>query len=898
MRRILLKLFRRRKLRRDLEAELAFHREMGAAHGNPIGLGNAGVIREQALDLWRFTLIENLWRDLVYAARSLRRNPAFVLTALLSLALGIGANTAIFSVMDALMLRPLPVRNPEELVLLGDGHASGVNGGFPENSPDIFSQPCFQAMRANNELFTDIAAVESMAALVHARVAGAGAELEPVRIRVVSGNYFTMLGVTASAGRVLTPDDDRRPGGNPIAVMSRAYWERRFAGDTAVVGRSLAFNGTVFTIVGVAAREFFGTVVGESPDLWIPLSMQAQVQPGLGDPQGTLTQSLWLIGRLKPRVSLAAAQASTNVVYQAWLHEVAGSSPSPERIQHMRNAAVHLTPAATGMSRLRREFSRPLEILMVLVGLVLLIACANIANLLLARAAGRRREIAVRMALGAPRKRLMAQLLSESLFLALMGGLLGVLLALYGERLLLSMVSAGAGPVPLEVGPSGRVLLFTLGLSLLTGIIFGMAPALRMTRVDTGPTLQEGKGMARSASHSRLGQGLVAGQVALALFLMIGAGLFVRTLQNLDHAKIGFDKDRVLMLQLDIDSSTAKGDARIHALQRIEDRVRALPRVQAASFTELVFNEGHWVALVWPQGVPQTEANATSQSGSHVGAQYFDVVGMPLVVGRGFGRQDTLKSPPVAVVNETFAGTLFPDISPLGRHFALEGGGDLEIIGVVRDAKYESIREKPRGMFYLYNGQAQATDGFSDPAVRAQGRPEALIGDIRAAIYAEDSNLAIAHVVTLREQVDGSLGEEMVLAKLAGFFGLVALLLASIGLYGVIAYSVARRTNEIGIRMALGAQPADLMRAVMRDTIVLVLIGFAAGLPAALACGQLVSSQLYGVPAHDPARLPRLPRRCFWWLLSRLSFRHGAQRCWIRLRRSARSNWRTRCAPA
>ncbi len=720
MRRILLKLFRRHKLHRDLEAELAFHREMGAAHSNPIGLGNAILIREQALDLWRFTLLENLWRDLVYAARSLRRSPVFVLTALLSLALGIGANTAIFSVMDALMLRTLPVRNPGELVLLGDGRGSGATDAFPNAPRQFFSQPCFQAMRAKNDVFTDIAAVESMPAEVHTRAAGAGSELEPVKIRLVSGNYFTMLGVGASVGRVLTPEDEDRPGASAIAVMSRAYWERRFAGNAGVVGRSLTFNGTVFTIVGVAAREFFGTVVGESPDLWIPLSMQAQVQPSLGDPRGMLTQSLWLIGRLKPLVSLGAAQANTNVVYQGWLHQVAGSSPSAERIQDMRRATVHLTEAASGISSLRRRFSRPLVILMVLVCLVLLIACANIANLLLARAAGRRREIAVRMALGAPRKRLLAQLLSESLFLALIGGSLGILLALYGDRWLLSMVSTGAQPAPLDVAPGGRVLLFTLGLSFLTGITFGIAPALRMTSVGTALTLQEGKGMARSASHSRLGQGLVAGQVAVALFLMIGAGLFMRTLQNLDHATTGFDKDRVLMVQLDINSSAAKRDARINVLQRIEERVRSLPHVQAASFAELVFDEGHWSSSVWPQGVPRTEGNATSQSGSHVGAQYFDVLGMPLVMGRGFGPQDTATSPPVAVVNETFARTLFSDVSPLGCQFALGDGGEYAIIGAVRDAKYQSVREKPRGMFYLYNGQSQDSDGFSDLVVRAQ----------------------------------------------------------------------------------------------------------------------------------------------------------------------------------
>jgi predicted permease len=375
--------------------------------------------------------MSGLTGDFRFALRLWRHRPVFTAVALLSLALGIGANTAIFSVMDALVLRLLPVRQPEQLVLFGTGRSMGIFNSFPDGAIELFSPPFFEHARQRNQVFADLAAVESMSADVHARFGGGSAELEPLgleplKIRLVSGNYFTLLGVGAAAGRVLTPADDGKPGANPVAVMSHALWQRRFPNDTGVVGRTLTFNGTVFTIIGVASREFFGTMVDESPDLWIPLAMQGRVQPWLDDPQGTLSQSLWLIGRLKAGVSTANAQANTNVLYQQWLHQVAGTPPSAERVLDMQKARVDLTPAASGLSNLRRQFSQPLRILMVLVGLVLLISCVNIANLLLAQAAGRQREIAVRLALGADRRRLIGQLLSESLLLALIGGAEGV----------------------------------------------------------------------------------------------------------------------------------------------------------------------------------------------------------------------------------------------------------------------------------------------------------------------------------------------------------------------------------------------------------------------------------------------------------------------------------------
>ncbi len=486
-------------------------------------------MKEDCRDARGTRWLENVLQDLQFALRMLRRSPGFAAVAVVSLALGVGANTAIFSVMDALMLRLLPVKQAEQLMLFGEGEASGINEGFPHNAPDLFSQPFYRSIRNNNDVFSEVAAVESMPAQVHGRFGGPASEFEPLKMRLVTGNYFTMLGVGAAAGRVLAPEDDRSPGGAAVAVLRYGYWQRRFAGDRTVMGRPVSFNGTVFTVVGVAAPEFFGTEVGSPPDLWVPLAAQMQVQPWLDEPLGMLTQSLWLIGRRKPGVSAAEAQAYANVRFRQWLHEAAGSKPSADVVQDMQKANVRLTDGSRGISRLRRQFSRPLQILMILVGLVLLIACANIANLLLARAGARQREIAVRIAIGAQRKRLIGQLLSESLLLAFLGGGLSLLVAAGGVRLLLAMVSGGSSRVPLEVGWNARMLLFALLLSLLTGLIFGITPALRMTRVGAGLSLKEGKGLARSQSHGRLGSMLVAGQVALAFFLVIAAALFIAT---------------------------------------------------------------------------------------------------------------------------------------------------------------------------------------------------------------------------------------------------------------------------------------------------------------------------------------------------------------------------------
>jgi predicted permease len=790
-------------------------------------------------------------QDFRFTLRQLRKSPGFTSIAVLSLALGIGANTAIFSVIDALLLRTLPVKHPEQLVIFGEGRSGGIFNPFPNgNNTDLYSPPFFRQVRANNTSFAGVAAMESMLAEPHARLGAGSAELEALRIRLVSGNYFQVLGVGASLGRVLTADDDVKSGGHPVAVLSHAFWQRRFARDRDVVGRPLAFNSTVFTIIGVAAPEFSGTVVGESPDAWVPLAMLAQVMPWVRAPLDEMSQSLWLLARLRPEIGISAAQTNANGVYQQWLHQMSGPSPSPERLADMRKARFPLTPAGNGISGLRRQYLLPLKILMALVGIVLVAACSNIANLLLARGAGRQREIAVRLALGARRGRLAGQLVSESWLLALAGGALAVLIAWWGGELLLSMVSSQ--PVPLEVGPNPRALLFTFGLSLITGLLFGVLPALRLTHIDVGPALKERNGTGPSPSRSRIAHALVSAQVALALFLTISAGLFIGTLRNLEHIDPGFDRDHVIVAGLDTDWSAFPRAAWLNVSRRLETRVQALPGVESASFAMTVFNGGSWMAPLWPAGQEHTRANERNFRGNRVGADYFKVMSMPIIAGRTFSPRDTEQSQHVAVVNQTLARQLYGSEPALGRHFSLSGRDhyDFEIAGVVKDAHYDSMREKTEPMWFLYTEQEpQLAETL---VVRTRGNPSPVMPLVRAAVRAEDPSLAIGEMVTLNTMVQDSLSRETLLAKLAGFFGALALLLACIGLYGVMAYLVARRTNEIGIRMALGAQPGAVLRMVLRESVLVVGLGLMAGIPAALACGRLVESQLYGLAPNDP----------------------------------------------
>src|SRR5207302_1843221 len=537
------------------------------------GLGGRGLLRHaeqlraqrQSCRIRRWNRPKSIrwWHcvmnDLKFAFRQLLKNPIITCTAILTLALGIGANTAIFSVMNALMLRMLPVVDPPRLVLFGNGDSMGSTDGFPNGSTTLFSYPMFRELQRNNQVFSDVAAIKSLTLTVHGRVTG-GQELEKMQIRLVSGSYFPVLGLVPQEGRLFTDADDQLPAGHPIAVASDSWWTQRFANEPFSLGKTITIGSTVYSIVGVAPRKFFGTTVGESPDFWIPLAMEAQISPGWNGLTNKFFQSLHVIGRLKPRANMARAEAEINLVFKRTLQDYAGPQPTKKDLEDLQHARIDLTPAATGLSQLREKFSKPLSILMSVVAMVLLIACANIANLMLARATARQREIAIRMAVGATRWRLIRQLLSESLLLSLLGGALGLAMAQWAARLLLMMVSSGPQPVPIEVTLDFWVLAFTSIIAIATALIFGIAPALRATQVECGLEIKEGKGSAPAQARSALARALLMGQVALSLALLTGAGLFLRTLVNLTSMDMGFTKENVLLFQVDESSAGYKED--------------------------------------------------------------------------------------------------------------------------------------------------------------------------------------------------------------------------------------------------------------------------------------------------------------------------------------------------
>src|SRR6266478_1428459 len=477
--------------------------------------------------------------DLKFAFRQLLKNPIITCTAILTLALGIGANTAIFSVMNALMLRMLPVADPSRLVLFGSGDSMGSTDGFPSGSTTLFSYPMFRELQRNNRFCSDVAAIKSLTMTVHGRVRG-GQELEKIQIRLVSGSYFPALGLQAQQGRLFTDSDDQIPGGHPIAVASDSWWNRRFANEPFVLGKTITIGSTVYSIIGITPRKFFGTTVGESPDFWIPLTMEAQVSPGWNGLTNKFFQSLHVIARMKSGVETARAEADINLVFKRTLRDYAGPQPTKKDLEDLQHARIDLTPAATGLSQLREQFTKPLSILMSVVAMVLLIACANIANLMLARATARQREIAIRMAVGATRWRLICQLLSESLVLSILGGVLGLVIAQWATHLLLMMVSNGPQPVPIDVTLDFWVLAFTSIIAIVTALIFGIAPAFRATNVECGLELKEGKGSVPAQGRSALARALLVTQVALSLALLTGAALFLRTLVNLTSMDMGF----------------------------------------------------------------------------------------------------------------------------------------------------------------------------------------------------------------------------------------------------------------------------------------------------------------------------------------------------------------------
>jgi predicted permease len=857
--------FRGARLERELREELATHLEMHIADNVRAGmtpqeaqrvallkLGGVLHTKETVRDGRGLPLLDTFLQDASYAVRALVRSPGLTLVALLSLALGIGANTAIFSLMNAVMLTSLPVRDPAQLVLFGDGLDQGISDGFP--NPWLYSYPFYRQMQKNNRVFSEVAAAFSMNDRIYGLVSGRK-EAEPMNIQLVSGTYFPMLGVQAVMGRSLSEQDDQSEDQHPVAVVSYAWWTRTLARDPSVFTRTLTIGSTVFSIVGVAPPEFFGTKVGEAPDIWIPLAMQREIPPGFNGYHDDVYESLHLMARLRPGVSMAVATADVNLLFQQILRGFADAPRTPEDLLKLDKTRVELNSMATGFSRLRYQFSEPLKILMVVVGLVLLIACANIANLLLARSTARARELAVRQALGAGRGRLIRQLLTESLVLAVMGGALGVAFASWATHLLLRVVSDGREPLQLHVPVDIRLLLFTLVVTLATALLFGTIPAFRATRSDLTEPLKSGRSQSGAPAKGPLAKALVISQVALCLVLLIGAGLFVRSLVNLANVNTGFNKERVIRLRLDASSVGYKEDARLVNLYReIEERVGALPGVRAASFSIFTFNEGTWNNPIWVDGYLAGHSDADVHHNA-VGNGYFAAMGIPVLAGRTFGPQDTASSARVGVIGESMARTMFPAGSPIGRHYGRRerNAGDIEVIGVVKDVKYNSLDETPQPGDYL--PYVQNVRYLNDFEVRYSGDAATTLTAVRQAIHDVQPTLPISDAMTLDEQVARSVTNQRLVAQLSTFFALLAVFLSCIGIYGLMSYLVTRRTNEIGLRMALGAARRNVLWMILRESIWLVGLGIAIGVPVALAGGHLVAHMLYGLRASDPLTL-------------------------------------------
>jgi predicted permease len=862
-------LFRGKQFQNDLDEEMRLHLELRQQQQLEAGLsptaartaarrsfGNTTSIKETSYTTWGWGWLESFLQDLRYGVRSMFRSPALTTVALLSLALGIGANTAIFSFLDALMLRSLPVKDPARLVVFGGQEdEAGVTDRY--GSTTLYSYPFYRQLQQKNAVFSDVAAIFSFWNNVHGTVDGRD-ETEQMGVQLVSGSYFPTLGVQPAIGRALTEDDDNSEGDHPVAVISHAWWKRVLASDPAVLNRKIKLGRTMFSIVGVAPPEFFGTKVGEAPDIWVPMSMMKSVPPSLNGYKDNFYQAMFIMGRLKPGTSLEQATSNVNLLYQQIIRAFPDGNLNPRNTANLSKAHVTLMPMATGLSSLRRTFSEPLKILMGITALVLLIACANIANLLLARSTARARELAVRQALGACRIRIVRQLLTESLVLAIVGGLLGVGLAALADRLLLRMISGGPKALPLDVSINTRLLFFTFAVTVATAVLFGIVPALRGTRVELTDALKDGRGPSNGSSRSPLGKALIVAQVAISLVLMVGAILFVRSLVNLNNVDTGFNRGGVL--RLDIDSNVIglkASDPRMIALfQQIEQRVSALPGVKAASFASFLFNQGSWNTGIRVAGM-NLDQNINIKH-NVIGDGYFATMQIPLLAGRTFNTQDTSTSRHVAIISERMAKDLFPPgINPIGHHYYTGfdpiPDNDVEVIGIVKDVKFGNLQEPPQYIDYIPNPHHPW--GYGTLAVRYEGNFTAVSNAVQQTIHSVDRTLPISRISTLDEQVARSITNQRLVAQLSAFFGLLAVFLSCIGIYGLMSYMVGRRTSEIGIRIAIGASRANVRWLVMRDIVLLVAIGVAVGIPITLAGSRVVTNMLFGLRGTDTASL-------------------------------------------
>jgi predicted permease len=846
------------KLRRGMTRE-------SALRAASIEIGSPESVKHQVWSATWESTAESLWQDVRYGARQLLKSPGFSIVAILSLALGIGANTAIFTLINDLLLKSLPVRDPQQLVSFGAGNGGGILGAVHPGSVDIFSYDFYKHLereqQQNPKFLQGLTAFSSFPIMISVRSSqAANSPATQAASYLVSGTFFSTLGTQPILGRSLSTSDTNAPGSSPVAVISYRYWQQALAADPGVIGRTLNINGTLFNIIGVMPANFYGVDLSEqAPDMWLPLTMQAPVmlQPAMLDS----SELYWLhiLARRNPDVRLSESQAWVTTQWQQFETARAGAQISDTRRQEIGRNFIELRPGGSGISRLRSAYEAPLAVLMGIVAIVLLIACANLANFLLAKAASREREFSTRLALGSSRARIVRQVLTETLLLAFTGGALGLIVAFLGTRFLIKFIVGPQSHTALAATPDLRVLVFTSAICVFTGILFGIAPALRVSRIHAAGALSANTRTPSSAggrSARLLPNFLVTAQVMLSLVLLATAGLFLRTLHNLQTHDLGFDRTNILLVNTNAKFAGYK-PAQLNALYaRILTRIDALPGVRSATLSGAPpMWHGNWGSPITIQGRPTAPNEDVSALLQRVSPGYFETLGIPLLRGRVIGPEDTASSLNAVVVNQTLANKYFPHGDAIGHSFTVADPsvkGSWQIVGVVRDATYNHAGEETDPMAYLAVMQLTEDDQYAYwLQVRTTGDPAAVAGEVRSALAEIDPNLPILEIQTIGEQLDHLIDEQRLVSQLSGFFSLLALSLCAIGLYGVMTYSVVRRTNEIGVRMALGAPSNQVLWMVLKESIVLLAIGIALGIPAALGAARAVQSGLFGLHPTD-----------------------------------------------
>lgn len=810
------------------------------------------MLRQERIHSW----LHSLFSDCRFAVRQLRKSPGFTAVSVVILALGIGANTAIFSLTDQILLRNLPVPDPQQLVVLrSPGPDNGHCWSDIDNCAQSFTYPMYKALRDHVNAFSGLLAYRD----IDVNISGEGAT-QSAHGALVSGNYFQVLQLQPTLGRLFTSSDETSPGADPVAVLGYGYWLRQFGADSSILNERLVVNGLPLTVVGVAGKGFDGVQIGETPDIFIPVTMKSQMMPTEGHPLEDRSD-FWLpvVGRLKPGISIAQAQASLQPIYAPLLQEDANvrGGFSRKGLERYTSKPLLLISGAHGRLVLQHDVQEPLLILTIMVGLVLLIACTNLAGLLVARGEARRREIGVRFALGAGRLRLIRQLLTESLLIGIAGGAAGIALASWGLRVMVGAIPPNQGMLGLASRLDFRVLWFAVALSLATSVLFGLAPALRATRVDLHTTMKEqGSGVSEGRSNLALRKVLIVAQVALTAVLLAGAGLFARTLANLEHANLGVKTERVIQFSV---SPDLNGDALAQTVQFADSarrEIAALPGVRSVSISTIpIFADNDMGFNITPQEYVMKPEEDTNVLAAYIGPNYFSTMGVPLMAGREFTEADGATSPKVCIINEKLAQRFSAERNPLGLHVAIGAGTnvhpDIEIVGVVANSKWSAARSTIVPFMYMPYSQNANLGGLFF-YVRTERNPAALGASLRTVIQHLDPNLPVNNMRTLDEQVSNSMFNSKLVAALSVSLALLAALMAALGVYGVLSYVVARRTREIGIRMALGCQRRDILRIIVGQGARLTILGAAIGTAFALIATQWVASLLYGVTARDP----------------------------------------------